>query len=337
MKFWCLLALLIALPVSAQNLALNKPTTVTSIDGPYGAGINATDGKPEPQTRWAADRAQATAVLQVDLGQRYSIGQVKIFWEVACGKSYTIDVSDDAVTWVSLYGVTGNAALINDITVTGSGRYIRMNGREKCTGYGYSIWEFEVYAPGTGPLPPPITPTPGLGSVTLTCTYPTLNEDGTALPLADITGINMYYGMNGTNLDKKFTVDGNTSCVHQFTGLAAGLWFFQATTLTATDESARTNLASALVVSDTPPPPPPVLSVVDPKVYKQTLAVNGWTMVEVGVIALKTACVVDHVVDGFNLLPDRRAVTYTCGPQHLPCPPSKIVLPLNAFARCALQ
>jgi beta-glucosidase len=29
--------------------------------------------------------------------------------------------------------------------VSGSGRYVRMYGTARATGYGYSIWEFQVY------------------------------------------------------------------------------------------------------------------------------------------------------------------------------------------------
>ncbi|SNT65116.1 hypothetical protein SAMN05216276_11662, partial [Streptosporangium subroseum] len=28
---------------------------------------------------------------------------------------------------------------------TGTGRYVRVNGTQRATAYGYSLWEFEVY------------------------------------------------------------------------------------------------------------------------------------------------------------------------------------------------
>ena len=38
------------------------------------------------------------------------------------------------------------------LNVTGSGRYVRMNGTARATGYGYSLWEFQVFGTldGTG-------------------------------------------------------------------------------------------------------------------------------------------------------------------------------------------
>jgi hypothetical protein len=46
--------------------------------------------------------------------------------------------------------------------VTGTGRYIRMYGTARATPYGYSLWEFQVYA-GTSPSPSP-SPTGSGGS-----------------------------------------------------------------------------------------------------------------------------------------------------------------------------
>ena len=34
---------------------------------------------------------------------------------------------------------------VQTLNVTGSGRYVRMNGTARATGYGYSLWEFQVY------------------------------------------------------------------------------------------------------------------------------------------------------------------------------------------------
>jgi hypothetical protein len=51
--------------------------------------------------------------------------------------------------------ITGNASLVNDHTgLSGSGRYVRMNGTLRGTAWGYSIFEFEVYGtPGSCTLP----------------------------------------------------------------------------------------------------------------------------------------------------------------------------------------
>ncbi len=45
--------------------------------------------------------------------------------------------------------------LVDNVTergLSGVGRYVRMRGVERGTGYGYSLWEFEVYGVGTEQL-----------------------------------------------------------------------------------------------------------------------------------------------------------------------------------------
>jgi hypothetical protein len=34
---------------------------------------------------------------------------------------------------------------IQTLPVTGTGRYVRMYGTQRATGYGYSLWEFQIY------------------------------------------------------------------------------------------------------------------------------------------------------------------------------------------------
>ena len=36
------------------------------------------------------------------------------------------------------------------LPVSGTGRYIRMYGTARATQYGYSLWEFQVFGPGSG-------------------------------------------------------------------------------------------------------------------------------------------------------------------------------------------
>ncbi len=42
--------------------------------------------------------------------------------------------------------VTDGDGNIDDIDVSGTGRYVRVLGTQRGTGYGYSLYEFGVYA-----------------------------------------------------------------------------------------------------------------------------------------------------------------------------------------------
>lgn len=83
-----------------------------------------------------------------------------LVWETAYGADYTIDVSNDAQAWSTVYSVTGNALHFNEIMFDkpASGRYIRMNGTKRGnTGadFGFSLYEFQVTA--TVPVPLPVS------------------------------------------------------------------------------------------------------------------------------------------------------------------------------------
>jgi beta-glucosidase len=41
--------------------------------------------------------------------------------------------------------MAGHAIGTQTLTVSGSGRYVRMYGTARATPYGYSLWEFQVY------------------------------------------------------------------------------------------------------------------------------------------------------------------------------------------------
>ncbi|HYG39995.1 MAG TPA: discoidin domain-containing protein [Cytophagales bacterium] len=127
----------------SANLALNKTTTVSSTENAGTPGADAVDGISN--TRWASAFSDPQWIY-VDLGATYNINRVKITWENAYGKDYQIQASTNASTWTTIKTVTGNTSLINDQTgLSGSGRYVRIYGTARGTGWGYSIFELEVY------------------------------------------------------------------------------------------------------------------------------------------------------------------------------------------------
>src|SRR5581483_11927237 len=79
----------------------------------------------------------------------HSINQVVLDWEAAYATAFQIQVSNDGSTWTSIYSTTTGTGGNQTLNVSGSGRYIRMYGTARATQYGYSLWEFQVYASGT--------------------------------------------------------------------------------------------------------------------------------------------------------------------------------------------
>ncbi len=61
-----------------------------------------------------------------------------LLWETAYGKAYQIQVSNDATNWTTIYSTTTGDGGTDDLSVSGSGRYVRMYGSVRGTQWGYS-------------------------------------------------------------------------------------------------------------------------------------------------------------------------------------------------------
>ena len=129
------------------NLALHQPTTASSIQGPSWPASNATDGSLT--TRWSSAFSDPQW-LEVDLGSTQPVCQVVIHWETAYAKAFQIQTSNDNSTWTTIYSTTAGTGGTQTLNITGTGRYIRMYGTTRATQYGYSIYEFQVYAQNAG-------------------------------------------------------------------------------------------------------------------------------------------------------------------------------------------
>ncbi|WP_157597314.1 discoidin domain-containing protein [Streptacidiphilus rugosus] len=126
------------------DLALNRPATASSVEPntAFTAAL-ATDG--DAATRWSSAYADPQW-LQVDLGAVYAVDEVRLSWEAAYGKAFQIQTSADGSTWTTIWSTTTGTGGTQDLTgLSGSGRYVRMYGTARGTGYGYSLWSFQVY------------------------------------------------------------------------------------------------------------------------------------------------------------------------------------------------
>lgn len=141
-------------PPNGTNLALNKTVVVSSIDNGNDLGPYAVDGNVS--TRWSSAYSDPQWIY-VDLGSTQTIDQIRLYWETAYGRSYRIDVSIDASTWTTVYSQSngnGGKEMLNFAPV--AARYVRLYGTQRGTGWGYSLWEMEVYAPSVS-LGAPVT------------------------------------------------------------------------------------------------------------------------------------------------------------------------------------
>ncbi|GAB3954038.1 discoidin domain-containing protein [Kribbella albertanoniae] len=144
------------------NAALNRPATASSTENAGVPASAAVDGNPG--TRWGSAFSDPQW-LQIDLGSTVSVCQVALTWETAYGKAFRIELSDNATAWTQVYSTTTGTGGAQTLEIAGSGRYLRITGTQRSTGWGYSLWEVAVRtSDGTGPVIPPTDPrNPDLG------------------------------------------------------------------------------------------------------------------------------------------------------------------------------
>ncbi|MFF7934416.1 discoidin domain-containing protein [Streptomyces sp. NPDC007940] len=146
-----LITLPVVAPPSAQaadaNLSQGRTATSSSTENAATPAAAAVDGNTG--TRWSS-AATDDQWFQVDLGATASISQVVLNWEAAYAADYKIQVSPDGGSWSDLRTVTGGDGGTDTLSVSGQGRYVRMQGVHRATPWGYSLWEFQVFGtPGT--------------------------------------------------------------------------------------------------------------------------------------------------------------------------------------------
>ena len=103
-------------------------------------------------TRWGSVQQVDPVDLVVNLGSVKSFDHVIMRWENASSAQYTIDVSSDGKSWNTIVGpVVGKGGVDTQTFPVQTAQYVRMNSLKRNTGYGVSMFEFEVYAAA----PPP--------------------------------------------------------------------------------------------------------------------------------------------------------------------------------------
>jgi len=140
---------------STTDAALNRPTTASSTENATFPASAATDGNTG--TRWSSAFSDPQW-LQVDLGSSQSVCGVSLNWEAAFGKAFQLQTSPDATNWTTIFSTTTGTGGVQALTVSGTGRFVRMLGTVRGTAFGYSLWEFDVFTTG-GSQPPPTTTT----------------------------------------------------------------------------------------------------------------------------------------------------------------------------------
>ncbi|WP_156885787.1 discoidin domain-containing protein [Massilia niastensis] len=135
------------------NIALHAPVRASSNESQQpGANPNLTPrdyleaniNDNDRQTRWSS-AYRDTEWVQVDLGSSQWIGAVELDWEDAHARAYDLQVSNDGVNWRTVYRNLGATGGVQNTPLYENGRHVRMQGIQRATQYGYSMFELRAY------------------------------------------------------------------------------------------------------------------------------------------------------------------------------------------------
>mgnify|MGYP003607904545 CR=1 FL=1 len=212
---WLVLFLAITIVTYGQKFT---GLTATASSGTAAAAVDGNQG-----TRWESEHGVDPQWIIADLGELKTVGALKIYWEGANAKDYSISFSTNGTDFTGELFYTGKAAgartdVVDNLNV--NCRYIKINGTARNLTYGYSIWEFEIYPPVV-PVLTSLTLTPATSSVVLgnsqQLTVGGLDQIGNVIALTNTTS----WSVDGTGA----SVDANGL----FSSTAKGLFTVTAT------------------------------------------------------------------------------------------------------------
>ena len=95
-------------------------------------------------TRWSSQYSDPQSIT-VDMGQSTAFNTVRLHWETAYASKYLLQTSDDNTNWSTLIDEQNGNGGIDEYSVDGNARYLRVYGTEGGTSFGYALYEIEVY------------------------------------------------------------------------------------------------------------------------------------------------------------------------------------------------
>lgn len=146
------------IPDEPVDLALNKPVTASSYKNDTLRPENTVDG--DGTTRWASNYSSSVNEpfekeewLQIDLEKSVSLDSIRLTWETAYAKRYTVQVSEDGKTFTDVVDITDGKGNTETLGLNGAqGRYLRLAFHEAVPSedswawnYGYSLYSVEVF------------------------------------------------------------------------------------------------------------------------------------------------------------------------------------------------
>ena len=137
------------------NFALAENGSTAEAKSEKQGASRAIDG--DEHTQWESEHNVDPQTWILDLGQERIFNTIDILWEGAYAKDFTVSTSSDKATWAPVWTVEDQTLSSFPYTQTQTidkttARYVKFEGTERGTVYGYSFYEFRVYLAGESVL-----------------------------------------------------------------------------------------------------------------------------------------------------------------------------------------
>ncbi|MCF6526587.1 beta-N-acetylglucosaminidase domain-containing protein [Streptomyces sp. JJ36] len=132
-------------PTGGPDLARDATATSSGDETPDFPASAVNDGDPE--TRWSSP-AEDGAWVQLALARPARVGELRLHWQEAYGEAYRVQVSPDGRRWRTAATVRDGRGGRETVRMDAPAdtRFVRIQGMERATRFGYSLWSVEAYA-----------------------------------------------------------------------------------------------------------------------------------------------------------------------------------------------
>jgi hypothetical protein len=191
-------------------LSQGRPATASSTENAGAPASAAVDGNPA--TRWSSAFSDPQW-LRIDLGSSVAINRVALNWEGAYASGFQLQTSADGNAWTTIYTTTTGSGGNQSLTVSGTGRYLRLYVTKRATQWGVSLWEFQVFGGTADPPPGPIV---RVAEFLADCPFShRLPDDPIVFPgLPGGSHMHSFFGNTSTNAntDLNSLLNGSSNC-----------------------------------------------------------------------------------------------------------------------------
>ena len=209
------------------NRALGRPVTASTFENCCSlerVPEFAVDGDLE--TRWSSAWSDGTGStkldpnydgnaddewISIDLGAYYDLNRVILQWEGAYGSAYDVQISLDGFLWRTVYEERSGNGGEDNITLDtpATGRYLKIQGIQRATKFGYSLFEIAAYGAISAIEPPTISLDTDFGNlVGLGSTSATVNAE-IETTISSVKNVQFYANeeLIGTDTEAPYSTD----------------------------------------------------------------------------------------------------------------------------------